>query len=211
MVTAMAIDGNTQRCQYERMYCWPSPTIWPHEGVGGLIPTPMNESAASVKIASGMPNVTATTMGVSALGMMCRPSSRPKPAPRARAPSTYSFSLMTRTCARVWRAIPTHPVRPIGETGEGRPGVGQRRQEVGEDRDQAEQDDDAPAGHRQPIAQEPPHAVAPEARPTRPRRAGSIRFRARALPAQVLLGGGIGRGAKPPSEFKIGCGGRGRH
>src|SRR5207244_13530076 len=57
MVTAMAIDGNTQRCQYERMYCRPSPTICPHDGMGGLMPTPMSDSAASVKIASGMPNV----------------------------------------------------------------------------------------------------------------------------------------------------------
>src|SRR5262249_47356063 len=53
MVTAMQIAGNTQRCQYERRNCWFSPTICPHEGVGGLIPTPMKDSAASVKIASG--------------------------------------------------------------------------------------------------------------------------------------------------------------
>ena len=57
MVTAMAIAGNTQRCQYERRNCWFSPTICPHDGVGGLMPTPMNDSAASVKIASGMPKV----------------------------------------------------------------------------------------------------------------------------------------------------------
>ena len=61
MVTAMAIDGNTQRCQYERRNCWFSPTIWPHEGVGGLMPTPMNESAASVKMAVGIPKVIETT------------------------------------------------------------------------------------------------------------------------------------------------------
>src|SRR5215510_11236951 len=72
IVIAMAMDGNTHRCQYERMNCCPSPTICPHEGVGGLIPTPMNDSAASVKIASGMPKLTATTMGVSALGRTCR-------------------------------------------------------------------------------------------------------------------------------------------
>src|SRR3546814_13500184 len=49
---------------------------------------------ASVKIASGMPKVTATTIGVSALGRMWRASRRPKPAPSPRAASTYSFSLI---------------------------------------------------------------------------------------------------------------------
>ena len=43
IVTPMAMDGKTQRCQYVRRYCCPSPTIWPQEGVGGLIPTPMND------------------------------------------------------------------------------------------------------------------------------------------------------------------------
>ena len=70
IVTAIAMAGNTHRCQYERMNCCPSPTIWPHDGVGGLMPTPMKDRAASVKIASGMPKVTATTIGVSALGRM---------------------------------------------------------------------------------------------------------------------------------------------
>jgi len=45
------------------------------------MPTPMNDSAASVKIASGMPKVTATTIGVSALGRMWRESRRVNPAP----------------------------------------------------------------------------------------------------------------------------------
>jgi hypothetical protein len=68
IVSAMAMAGNTQRCQYVRRYCCPSPTIWPHDGVGGLIPTPMKERAASVKIAWGIPKVTATTIGVRELG-----------------------------------------------------------------------------------------------------------------------------------------------
>src|SRR5438552_2588822 len=58
MVTAMAMDGNTQRCQEEDRNCWFSPPSWPQDGVGGLMPTPMNDSAASVKIASGMPKLT---------------------------------------------------------------------------------------------------------------------------------------------------------
>ena len=69
----------------ERRYCCPSPTIWPHDGVGGLMPTPMNESAASVKIASGMPKVTATTMGDSAFGRMWRTQEPAGAARRARA------------------------------------------------------------------------------------------------------------------------------
>ena len=51
-------------------------------------------------------------MGVSALGSTCAVSTRQNPAPRARAPSTNSFSLMASTWARVCRAMPTHPVRP---------------------------------------------------------------------------------------------------
>src|SRR4026208_1968442 len=112
MVTAMAIDGNTHRCQWERRDCWFSPSIWPHEGVGGLMPTPMNESAASVKMAVGIPKVIETTIGVRALGRTWRDITRQKPAPRARAPSTNSFSLMERTWARVCRAVPHHPGTP---------------------------------------------------------------------------------------------------
>ena len=72
----------------------------------------MNDSAASVKIASGMPKVIETTIGVSALGSTWREITRQNPAPRARAPSTNSFSLIDSTWARVCRAMPTHPVRP---------------------------------------------------------------------------------------------------
>src|SRR5258707_13693978 len=109
MVTAMAIDGNTQRCQYERMYCWPSPTICPHEGVGGLMPTPMNDRAASVKIASGMPKVIETTMGESALGSTWRVITRQKAAPRARARATDSFPLLYIALARDVHGMPTPP------------------------------------------------------------------------------------------------------
>ena len=77
------------------------------------MPTPMNDRAASVKIASGMPNVTDTTIGVSALGRMWRSSSRPPRTPSPRAASTNSFSLRARTCARVCRAMPTQPVSPM--------------------------------------------------------------------------------------------------
>jgi len=37
----------------------------PNEGVGGLMPTPMKDSAASVKIVSGMPKAIETTIEVS--------------------------------------------------------------------------------------------------------------------------------------------------
>ena len=97
------------------------------------------------------------------------------------------------------------------EAPEVRLGVRERGEQVGEDRDQAQQHDDGSAGHRQAIAQEPARAVAPEGRRANRRLTGRRRARARASPAQSVLGGGIGRGAKPPSEFNTGCGGRGRH
>ena len=65
------------------------------------MPTPMNDNAASVKIASGIPKVTATTIGVSAFGTMWRARTRLPPAPRARAASANSFSLSASTWARV--------------------------------------------------------------------------------------------------------------
>src|SRR6266481_2088382 len=71
------------------------------------MPTPMKDSAASVKMASGMPKVIETTMGVSALGSTWRVSTRQPRAPSARAPSTNSFSLRVSTWARVCRAMPT--------------------------------------------------------------------------------------------------------
>src|SRR5882724_10658522 len=184
------------------MYCCPSPTIWPHDGVGGLIPTPMNDSAASVKIASGIPNVTATTIGVSAFGRMWRTSRRWNPAPSARAPSTNSFSLIASTCARVWRAIATELVgaqRVVAggrfvEPAEVRLRVRERRQEIGEDRDQAEQRDHYAAGHRETIAAEPAYPVPPETRGPDPR---------------LLDRNGDGdRGA---AHLSTGSSGRGRH
>ena len=60
-----------------------------------------------------MPNVTDTTIGVSALGRMWRSSSRPPRTPSPRAASTNSLPLSASTWARVWRAMPTQPVSPM--------------------------------------------------------------------------------------------------
>ena len=49
----------------------PSATIWPQLAWGGRMPTPTKLSAASMKIAVGMPNVNATMIGVRLFGSMC--------------------------------------------------------------------------------------------------------------------------------------------
>src|SRR5438128_2126480 len=92
--------GKTASHQLERRYCWCSPTIWPQLGMGGLTPIPMKLSAASAKMSCGIPKVTATTIGVSALGSMWRRTIRKPLAPATRAALTYSFSRRLRICAR---------------------------------------------------------------------------------------------------------------
>src|SRR5215468_1919568 len=55
----------TRSGQYDRRTVGSLPPSAPNEGVGGLMPTPMKDSAASVKIVSGMPKAIETTIEVS--------------------------------------------------------------------------------------------------------------------------------------------------
>src|ERR1044072_2736931 len=68
IVIAIAKVGNSPRCQYTRIYEEESATILPQLGVGSLIPKPRKLSPASVKITVGIPSVTATISGETALG-----------------------------------------------------------------------------------------------------------------------------------------------
>ena len=77
------------------------------------MPTPMKLNAASVKMASGMPNVREMMIGVRALGSKWRTIIARFRAPAARAASQNSRSLSDNIWARVSRATRTHPVRPM--------------------------------------------------------------------------------------------------
>jgi len=71
---------------------WPSLISLPSDGLGGWIPNPRKESAASVRIAIPTIRVRVTTIGPTAFGSMCRNMMRRSPEPAAFAASTYSFS-----------------------------------------------------------------------------------------------------------------------
>ena len=79
------------------------PIIWPQLGVGGLMPTPRKLSAASAKIARGMPSVTETMMGASELGSRWPKMMRGERAPTLRDASTNSFSRNIKNWLRVMR------------------------------------------------------------------------------------------------------------
>ena len=76
----------------------------PQEGVGGWVPSPRNESAASRSIATAPVTATWTTMGVSALSRMVRNIRYAGPTPSARVATTKSRSLSESVLARVRRA-----------------------------------------------------------------------------------------------------------
>ena len=86
--------------------CWPLAMSEPSDGVGGLMPKPRNESAASTMIAAPTDSVPLTTIGPSVFGRMCRNMMRMSPEPAAFAASTYSFSRSDRNTPRTMRARP---------------------------------------------------------------------------------------------------------
>src|SRR5688572_536472 len=91
----------------------PSEIIEPQDGVGGWAPRPMNESAASSRIAPAIPSVTAMIAGARVLGRTCRVRSRASFMPSARAAWMKSSSRTTRVCERTRRASPAQPTTPI--------------------------------------------------------------------------------------------------
>src|SRR5437016_7958609 len=60
----------------------------PHDGVGGCVPSPRNDSVASAVIAPAMSSEACTTIGETLLGRMWRQIMRPSPTPIALAAST---------------------------------------------------------------------------------------------------------------------------
>ena len=79
-------------------------SIEPHEGVGGWVPSPRNESAASRSMATAPVTATWTTMGVRALSRIVRNMRYAGPTPSARVAMTNSRSLSESVLARVRRA-----------------------------------------------------------------------------------------------------------
>ncbi len=69
------------------------------------MPTPRKLSAASAKMARGMPSVTETMIGASALGRICAKTMRGVREPTARDASTNSFSRSVKNWPRVRRQI----------------------------------------------------------------------------------------------------------
>ena len=79
-------------------------SIEPHEGAGGWVPSPRNESAASSSMATAPVTAIWTTMGVSALSRIVRNMRYAGPTPSARVATTNSRSLSESVLARVRRA-----------------------------------------------------------------------------------------------------------
>src|SRR6266511_3118637 len=102
----IAIPGKTTSHQEVCISFCPSLMSVPSAGVGGLIPKPRNERAASIRIAPATVSVMLTMIGPIAFGRMCLNMMRRSPAPAALAASTYSFSRSERKTPRTTRAIP---------------------------------------------------------------------------------------------------------
>src|SRR6266511_2037828 len=76
----------------------------PHEGAGGWMPSPRNDSDASARIAKAKLSEAWTTIGVAAFGSTCRLTIHQFGAPSTRAASTYSRALIASTWPRIRRA-----------------------------------------------------------------------------------------------------------
>src|SRR5437773_1258629 len=94
----------------------PDAIMLPHDGVGGCTPSPRNDRPASSMIAFPTASAVATITGVSALGRMCRHSTRARPAPSAVALSTNGRAASVRTSPCTSRAMVIHPVAPKTST-----------------------------------------------------------------------------------------------
>ena len=88
-------------------------TIEPHDGDGGLLPRPRNDSDASVSTANAKFSEARTISGAVRFGKMCRESTRSVGAPRDTAASTYvvrvSDSVEPRT-TRMKVGVVTMPI-----------------------------------------------------------------------------------------------------
>jgi hypothetical protein len=86
------------------MYLRPVPSIVPQDGSGGWTPRPRNDSVASARMAVDNASVVWTISGAATLGRTWSESTRPAPAPAARAASMYSRPATARTGPRATRA-----------------------------------------------------------------------------------------------------------
>src|SRR5258706_455526 len=109
----MQMAGNSTAHGFAEKSGSPSLSIWPQDGVGGMMPTPRNDSVASPRIAPGTANAAVTMRGASAFGSRCFAMILLGLAPTDRAASTNSRSLSASTCPRVSRATPTQPTIAI--------------------------------------------------------------------------------------------------
>src|SRR5438105_7337905 len=72
----------------------------PHDGSGGWMPRPRNESEASARIAKPMLKEACTTIGVTEFGRTWRCMIHQSAAPSTRAAWTYSRVRTVRTCRK---------------------------------------------------------------------------------------------------------------
>src|SRR5690606_20846591 len=100
----MATPGKTAIHQASWMKPRPSASIRPQEGSGGWVPRPMNDSAASARMAKARLIEVWTMIGAATLGRTWRVMIRRSPAPIDRAARTKTCSRTVRTLARVTRA-----------------------------------------------------------------------------------------------------------
>src|SRR5207302_6073301 len=81
-------------------------SIKPHDGVGGWVPTPRNESVASIRIALPSQIEAMTRIGAVTLGRMWVMMIRGWRHPIACAASTYRFCFAESTAPRTMRELP---------------------------------------------------------------------------------------------------------
>src|SRR5205814_9744984 len=81
-------------------------SIKPHDGVGGWVPTPREESVASIRIALPSQIEAMTRIGAVTLGRMWLMMMRGWRHPMACAASTYRFCLAVSTAPRTIRELP---------------------------------------------------------------------------------------------------------
>src|SRR5262245_57325515 len=81
----------------------------PHDGYGGGMPKPRNESADSARMTVPRPMVARMMIVAITFGNTWRRITRQCPAPSARAASTYGFCMVDSAAPRITREVPAAP------------------------------------------------------------------------------------------------------
>src|SRR5262245_41270778 len=106
----IAAPGNSAIHGARYMNERPDPeSIPPHEGYGGGIPNPRNESADSARITVPRPMVATMMTVASTFGSTWRTTMRQCPEPSARAASTYGFCIVEGSAPRLTTEVPAAP------------------------------------------------------------------------------------------------------